>query len=98
VPPFVVGRVHWAVDVMERPSACGAAGRGRSARGHRESQNHDYGYHSSGGLGVWKGVEAGQNHHKTREKKGRIWQDQRDDRRCCMRDGIRSNEGAMVGG
>jgi hypothetical protein len=62
VPPFVVGRVHWdhwlvwkardsqqpVVDVSPVVIAV--------------HQNHDYGYHPQGKLGVWHGKEAGRNH------------------------------------
>ena len=62
VPPFVVGRVHWDHWLVWKARDCQQPVVDVSPVVIAVHQNHDYGYHPQGKLGVWHDKEAGRNH------------------------------------
>ena len=89
VPPFVVGRVHWDQWLVWKARASGQPVVDVSPVVIAVHQNHDYGYHPQGRLGVWHGLEAGQNHQLV--QKGRHLRTIADATEVLHADGIRSN-------
>jgi len=61
IPAFVIGRVGWDNWLVGRALTTGAAVVDASARVTAVHQNHDYGYHPQGQIGVWQDELARRN-------------------------------------
>jgi hypothetical protein len=61
IPPLVIGRVFWDNWLIWRATALGVPVVDASAVVLAVHQNHDYGYHPQGKLGVWNDEQAQRN-------------------------------------
>src|SRR5262249_18442260 len=62
IPEFVIGRPGWDNWLIWHPLSVGVPVIDVSARVVAVHQNHDYGYHPQGEIGVWQGEEAQENY------------------------------------
>jgi len=62
IPPLVVGRIWWDHWLAWKAGHLGAAVVDATSRVLAVHQNHDYGYHPSGAVGVWQDEYARRNY------------------------------------
>jgi hypothetical protein len=68
IPPLVIGRIWWDHWLVGKAHASGAAVVDVSQVVCAVHQNHDYGYHPQGIMGVWADEEAQQNYRLAKQE------------------------------